>query len=79
MSNRFEDLIKNPITMLILNACVTYGVITTQLQWIRSDLDKQSDQIKRIENHLFFEVRKKNSNQQQPVCLPSDVHKYLIG
>lgn len=42
-----------PLITLVLNAAITYGVISTQLQWLRSDLDRQQRQIERIENRLF--------------------------
>ena len=42
-----------PLISLLLNAGVTYGVVSTQLQWIRSDLDRQQRQIERIENRLM--------------------------
>lgn len=42
-----------PIATLAVNAAVTYGVVSTQLQWIRADLDRQQRQIERMENRLL--------------------------
>lgn len=42
-----------PVATLLLNAAITYGVISTQLQWIRADLTRQQQQIDRLQDRLF--------------------------
>lgn len=42
-----------PAVTLLVNAAMTYGVISTQLQWLRSDLTRQQAQIDRLESRLF--------------------------
>jgi hypothetical protein len=43
------DRLLIPAATLILNAAMTYGVVSTQIQWLRSDLTRQQVQIDRIE------------------------------
>lgn len=42
-----------PVVTLLVNAAMTYGVISTQLQWLRSDLTRQQAQIDRLEGRIF--------------------------
>ena len=42
-----------PAVTLLVNGAMTYGVISTQLQWLRSDLTRQQQQIDRLEARLF--------------------------
>jgi hypothetical protein len=51
----FEQLAV-PLVMLVANAAVTYGILTTQMQWIRADLDRQQRNIERIEMRIFRNV-----------------------
>ena len=52
-SNRWTDKLLIPVGTLLFNAAMTYGVISTQLQWIRADLTRQQQQIERLESRLF--------------------------
>lgn len=54
---RWVELLVLPLLTLIANACVTYGVVSTQLQWIRADLDRQQRQIERIESRLLSQYK----------------------
>ncbi|NIA56175.1 hypothetical protein HAV22_21310 [Massilia sp. TW-1] len=45
-----------PMATLLINAAMTYGVVSTQLQWIRADLDRQQQQIDRLQGRLFKPV-----------------------
>jgi hypothetical protein len=49
----WSDKLMVPLVGLFLNAAVTYGVVSTQLQWVRADLERQQRQIERLENRLF--------------------------
>jgi hypothetical protein len=49
----WTDKLLIPLATLILNAAMTYGVISTQLQWLRADLNRQQAQIDRLEAKLF--------------------------
>lgn len=42
-----------PVATLFLNAAMTYGVVSTQLQWLRADLNRQQVQIDRLESRIF--------------------------
>lgn len=42
-----------PAATLIVNAAMTYGVVSTQIQWLRADLTRQQAQIDRLENRIF--------------------------
>jgi hypothetical protein len=42
-----------PLATLVVNAAMTYGVISTQLQWLRADLNRQQAQIDRLEIRMF--------------------------
>jgi hypothetical protein len=42
-----------PVVTLLVNAAMTYGVVSTQLQWLRSDLTRQQVQIDRLERRIF--------------------------
>jgi hypothetical protein len=42
-----------PMATLILNAGLTYGVVSTQIQWLRADLNRQQVQIDRLETRIF--------------------------
>jgi hypothetical protein len=52
-SNRWTDKLFVPVVTLLVNGAMTYGVISTQLQWLRSDLTRQQQQIDRLETRLF--------------------------
>jgi hypothetical protein len=52
-ANRWTDKLLVPAVTLLINAAMTYGVISTQLQWLRSDLTRQQQQIDRLESRLF--------------------------
>jgi hypothetical protein len=52
-ANRWTDKLLIPAGTLLINAAMTYGVISTQLQWIRADLTRQQQQIDRLESRLF--------------------------
>lgn len=49
----WADKLLVPLATLAVNAAMTYGVISTQLQWLRHDLDRQQTQIERIEAHFM--------------------------
>lgn len=51
--NSWPDKLLIPLATLAVNAAMTYGVISTQLQWLRHDLDRQQTQIERIETRLM--------------------------
>lgn len=42
-----------PVATLVLNAAMTYGVVSTQIQWLRADLNRQQVQIDRLETRIF--------------------------
>lgn len=42
-----------PLATLVLNAAMTYGVVSTQIQWLRADLTRQQAQIERLETRVF--------------------------
>lgn len=42
-----------PAATLIVNAAMTYGVVSTQLQWLRADITRQQAQIDRLEGRLL--------------------------
>ena len=46
------DKLLIPVATLVVNAAMTYGVISTQLQWIRADLDRQQRHIEQIQATL---------------------------
>jgi hypothetical protein len=48
----WADKLLLPLATLAVNAAMTYGVISTQLQWLRHDLDRQQTQIERIQDVL---------------------------
>lgn len=52
-NSRWTDKLFLPVATLLVNAAMTYGVISTQLQWIRADLTRQQNQIDRLETRLF--------------------------
>lgn len=47
-----------PIGSLLINAAITYGVVNTQLQWLRSDIERQQKQIDRVEGILIDNTRR---------------------
>jgi len=47
------DKLLIPLATLVLNAAMTWGVVSTQLQWLRADLNRQQAQIDRLETRLF--------------------------
>jgi hypothetical protein len=49
----WTDKLLIPAATLILNAAMTYGVISTQLQWLRADLTRQQIQIDKLETRIF--------------------------
>lgn len=55
-NSRWTDKLLVPVATLLVNAAMTYGVISTQLQWIRADLTRQQAQIDRLETRLFDRV-----------------------
>jgi hypothetical protein len=42
-----------PLATLVLNAAMTYGVVSTQIQWLRADMTRQQVQIDRLEGRIF--------------------------
>jgi len=42
-----------PVATLVINAAMTYGVISTQIQWLRADLTRHQGQIDRLEGRIF--------------------------
>jgi hypothetical protein len=52
----WQDKLLVPLIGMTLNAAVTYGIISTQLQWIRTDLDRQQRQIERIEQRQIDRI-----------------------
>jgi hypothetical protein len=52
-ANRWTDKLFVPVATLLVNSAMTYGVVSTQLQWLRSDLTRQQQQIDRLETRLF--------------------------
>lgn len=57
-NSRWTDKLFLPVATLLVNAAMTYGVISTQLQWIRADLTRQQNQIDRLETRLFDRASK---------------------
>lgn len=51
--NRWTDKLIVPLATLLVNSAITYGVISTQLQWLRADLTRQQQQIDRLETRIF--------------------------
>lgn len=49
----WPDKLLIPLATLMVNAAMTYGVVSTQLQWLRADLTRQQAQIDRLESRLF--------------------------
>lgn len=49
----WTDKLLIPLATLMVNAAMTYGVVSTQLQWLRADLTRQQAQIDRLESRLF--------------------------
>lgn len=53
MAQEWPEKLIVPVATLLINAAITYGVISTQLQWIRADLTRQQQQIDRLQDRLF--------------------------
>lgn len=49
----WADKFKDPLVGLVVHAGITYGIVTTQLEWIRSDLNRHERQMARIEDRLM--------------------------